>query len=75
MSLLSVTKLCVELVVLNRAVSVEDEVVDCAVRYPRTHHAHHNSPSGTEYFPGDTDLHRVTIKNEAPSYSLTRAGE
>ena len=59
--LLSVTKLCEEFVVLHGAVRVEDETVDGAVRYPRTHHAHHSSPSGTEYLPGDTNLHRVTI--------------
>ena len=70
MSLLPVTKLCEEFVVLYRAVSVEDEAVDCAVRYPRTHHPHHSSPSGTEYLPGDTNLHGVTIRNEAPSVLL-----
>ena len=69
-SLISVTKLFVEFVVLNRAVIVEDEAVDCAVRYPRTHHPHHSSPSGTEYLPGDTNLHGVTIRNEAPSVLL-----
>ena len=70
MSLLLVTKLCVEFVLLNRAVIVEDEAVDCAVRYSRTHHAHHSSPSGTEYLPGDTNLHGVTIRDEAPSVLL-----
>ena len=75
MGMLFVTKLLKEFVVLYRAISVEDEFVDCAVRYSRTHHAHHSSPSGTEYLPGDTNLRRVTIKNEVPFYSLTRAGE
>ena len=70
MSMLSVTKLCEEFVVLHGAVRVEDETVDCAVRYSRTHHAHHSSPSGTEYLPGDTNLHGVTIRNEAPSVLL-----
>ena len=70
MSLMFVTKLFEEFVVLYRAVCVENEVVDCAVRYPRTHHAHHSSPSGTEYLPGDTNLHGVTIRNEAPSVLL-----
>ena len=78
MSLLPVTKLCEEFVVLYIAVSVEDEAVDCAVRYPRTHHAHHSSPSGTEYLLGDTNLHGVIIriiKLHLFCCSLTRAGE
>ena len=69
MSLMFVTKLFEEFVVMYRAVSVEKEVVDCAVRYPRTHHAHNSSPFGTEYLPGDTNLHRVIIRNYAPSGS------
>ena len=69
-SLLSVTKLLEEFVLLYRAVIVEDEAVDSAVRYSRTHHPHHSSPSGTEYLPGDTNLHGVTIRNEAPSVLL-----
>ena len=75
MRLMFVAKLLEEFVVLYRAISVEDEAVDCAVRYPRTHHPHHSSPSGTEYLPGDTNLRRVTFRSEAPSYGLTRAGE
>ena len=70
MGMLFVTKLLKEFVVLYRAISVEDEFVDCAVRYSRTHHPHHSSPSGTEYLPGDTNLHGVTIRNEAPSVLL-----
>ena len=67
MSLLSITKLSEGFVALNGAVCMEDEAVDCAVRYSWTHHPHHSSPSGTEYLPRDTNLHKVTIKNEAPS--------
>ena len=70
MSLLPVTKLCEEFVVLHGAVRVEDETVYGAVRYPRTHHAHNSSPSGTEYLLGDTNLHGVIIRNEAPSVLL-----
>ena len=67
MGLISVTKLCEEFVVLNRAVCVEHDAVDCAVGNPRTHHAEHSSPSGTEYFRGDTNLHGVAIRNESLS--------
>ena len=68
--LISVTKFCEEFVFLHRAVIVENEAVDCAVRYPRTHHPHHSSPLGTKYLRGDTNLHGVTIRNEAPSVLL-----
>ena len=68
--LLSVTKLLEEFVLLYRAVIVEDEAVVSAVRYSRTHHAHHSSPLGTEYLWGDMNLHGVTIRNEAPSVLL-----
>ena len=62
-----VTELFEKFVVLNRTVCVEHEAVDCAVGYPRTHHAEHSSPSGTEYLRGDTNLHGVAIRNESLS--------
>ena len=65
-----VTEISVQFVVLDRAVGVEDEAVDRAVGYPRTHHPYHSSPSGAEYLLGDTNLHGVTIRNEAPSVLL-----
>ena len=66
-SLILVTELFEKFVVLNRTVCVEHEAVDCAVGYPRTHHAEHSSPSGTEYLRGDTNLHGVAIRNESLS--------
>ena len=56
-----VTEVSVELLILDRAVGVEHQSVNCAVRYSRAHHGEQSSSLGAEYVTSSLNLHESTI--------------